>query len=683
MGGSSGAIKAGRAFVEIYADDSKLAQSLRASEGKLKKWGASVRALGASILSGGLAAKGALAAATGVFEEAGTAIAEMSARTGMTAEQLSQLGYAAGQSCVSMEDLETGIRKMQKQLGEASIGSAESAEHFRELGLDARKLLSMSPEKQFEAIAQAVSGIQNPAQRAAASMAVFGKNGTALLPMLSGSAAGIQQLMAKADQLGLTMSTDDANAAHELHQAMTTVWATLKGAAIAIGAALAPAMTEIANRASTVIGAIVNWIKQNRGLIVTVSTVATGVVAVGAAIVGIGYLISGVGAVFGMLATAITTFGAVTSGVFAAAAGAIGFILSPIGLVAAAVIGLGAYFLSTSGVIERATAFLSDSFGTLASDFKVAFDAMKAALGAGDFGAAAKVLWSLLKLEWVRGLNYVNGIWLSAKTFFLETWTAAGFEIADVLESAFALVEDAWNATVDALHDGWQWLTSSLYGLWQKFISFVAGAGESILGALKPVLEAVGADVSGVNNSLAKTRQGADQAAADNNAEYDRQKGQRAADRSSRDAANQQQRGARHNAAQQALDESLAAYEKARQDAATKGESDAQAELDKARADLANAATAAHAAGKKSSFKGTPAGGDVEERSDAASSVEGKLSSRGVLSSFAVMAGALNDSPIAGVVEQSKKTNSLLSDSKGYLVTIAQNTGNGQQFWTD
>ncbi len=46
MPANSRGIRAGRAFVELFADDSKLVRGLRAAEGKLKAFGASIHNLG-------------------------------------------------------------------------------------------------------------------------------------------------------------------------------------------------------------------------------------------------------------------------------------------------------------------------------------------------------------------------------------------------------------------------------------------------------------------------------------------------------------------------------------------------------------------------------------------------------------------------------------------------------------
>ena len=65
-------------------------------------------------------------------------------------------------------------------------------------------------------------------------MGIFGKSGTALLPMLAEGSEGIENLMRKAEELGLTMSEGDATAAVELHESMNSVWATIRGLTVAV-----------------------------------------------------------------------------------------------------------------------------------------------------------------------------------------------------------------------------------------------------------------------------------------------------------------------------------------------------------------------------------------------------------------------------------------------------------------
>jgi hypothetical protein len=471
------AVRAGQAFVELFADDSKLVRGLKGAERKLKNWGSSVTAVGSTIFAAGLAAKGALSAMTGIFEEVGASLSHMSERTGISVESLSQLSYAAGQSGVDMETFEGGVRKMQKTVGQASIGNKEAADSLARIGLSAQDLINLSPEQQFKKIADTLRGISNPAQRAAATMGIFGKQGTMLLPMLMEGSAGINALMEQADKLGLTMSSQDAAAARELHGVMTTVWATLKGVSIAIGSALAPSLMDLAKRTVDVIANVIRFIKENRGLIVTVSTIATAVVAAGAALVVAGMIISNIGVVCGVLASVLAGIASLIVGAFGAVGAVFGFMLSPIGILVATVAVLAVVFLQLFDVVQNLSAYFSEAFAGMAADFKLAFDAIKAALGSGDFAAAAKVLWAVLILEWEKGKAALNDIWASAKTFFLDTWSAAVYSVADMMISSWAGLQSAWIGVVDSMKDAWVGLFGSMIDIAVRALTEIAVAG--------------------------------------------------------------------------------------------------------------------------------------------------------------------------------------------------------------
>ena len=64
MPSNSGAIRAGRAFVELFADDSRLVRGLRSAERKLKGWGAGVKDIGRKMAEVGAAVVTPLVAST-------------------------------------------------------------------------------------------------------------------------------------------------------------------------------------------------------------------------------------------------------------------------------------------------------------------------------------------------------------------------------------------------------------------------------------------------------------------------------------------------------------------------------------------------------------------------------------------------------------------------------------------
>jgi hypothetical protein len=368
MAGSQG-IRAGAAFIELFADDSKLVRGLKHAQGEFRKFGRAVETIGAGLktagtwmLGVGAAVAAPLVGATKMFGDMGKELVGMSRRTGMTVEALSELSFGAQQSGSDLETLETGVRRMQRVIGTAAQGSHAAATALAQLGLSTGRLLAMSPEEQFSAVAEALSRIADPTLRAAAAMQVFGRGGTALLPMVERGAAGLAEMRAEAQRLGLTISTDDAQAAMKFHETMNLMWASLKRVAFAVGSALAPTLEEAARWLIDAARAASQWIKEHQGLIVLALKVGAAVAVAGGAILALGTVISTVGGVFTTLASVLSVAGTLLPMIGAA----IGAILTPVGAVVTAVVVLGGalaaligYGLYASGALGRAWDWLS------------------------------------------------------------------------------------------------------------------------------------------------------------------------------------------------------------------------------------------------------------------------------------------------------------------------------------
>lgn len=497
-------IRAGRAFVELFADDTKLVRGLKAAEKRLQAFGAGVRSLGTQLFGLGAAAVAPLVATTQVFASLGDQLAKTSSRTGISVEALSELGYAAEQSGADLTTLEGGVRKMQKFLVEAANGSQGAASTLKSLGVQFSELAGLSPDQQFELLADRLAQIENPAARAALAMEVFGKTGTSLLPLMQDGARGIEALKQQARDLGLVISTEDAKAAETFGDTLDDLWKVLKSGAFAIGAALAPLLQDLATQAIRVAKVTADWIRQNKGLIVTVFKVAAGVAAGGAALVALGSLISGVGSAFGLAATAITGVGTILGGL----ATVFGVILSPLGLVTAAVIGLGGYLLYVSGVGAQALGWLSEQFQGLKTTALAAWQGISDALAAGDIGLAAKVLWLTLKMEWQRGIDALNQLWIGVKEFFLSVWTEAVYGAARIATEAWAGLQTGWTETVAFLADAWTVFTTGIIQSWHTAVGFIRKAWVRLKSLFDSDLN-VEAEVTRINQEVAGQQQSA------------------------------------------------------------------------------------------------------------------------------------------------------------------------------
>lgn len=498
MPASSQSIRAGKAYVELFADDSKLVRGLRAAQRKLQAFGSAVQTLGKGLFVVGAGLAAPMATAAKLFADAGSDLVDMSQRTGASVEALSELGYAAEQSGSDLATLEGGLRKMQKAVVAAANGSDSAVATLSQLGLTAQQLQRLSPDQQFELIADRLSQIQNPAERAALAMELFGKTGTTLLPLMANGAEGIIALRQQARELGLVMSTEDAQAAEEFGDTLDTLWKVLRMGVVQIGAAVAPVLSDLAETITRVAVTVASWIKENCALLATVFKVALGIMAAGAALFALGAVISGIGSGFGLLATLVTGLGAAIGFIGTV----LGAILTPVGAVTVAVAALGAYLLYASGAGSAALEWLGQQFATLQTEALGAVQGISDALAAGDLALAAKILWLTLKLQWQKGINALNSLWLNVKAFFVSVWTEAVYNVAAIATNAWAGLQTGWTETVDFLADAWSLFSTGLIQGWHTTIGFIRKAWVRLKSLFDSDVN-VDAEVARINDEVA------------------------------------------------------------------------------------------------------------------------------------------------------------------------------------
>jgi hypothetical protein len=402
-----------------------------------------------------------------VFAHGARELDKMSQRTGISVETLSELRYAAQVTGVDIETLEIGIKRMQRALAQAAMGSESAVDTLGQLGLTVADFRGLSPDQQLKLLADRLAQVRSPALRAALAMELFGRSGTQLFPLIGKGAAGIAALQEQARKLGLTASREGVKAGVELEEALTTLWAVLKKLGSTIGAAVAPALTQFAKWLTDLIVRGIAWIKQNKALVLYVFKVAAVVNLAGLALVGLGYAISAVGTVivgFGKVVALVSTVVQVLGGV-------ISWLTSPIGLVVAALAALTAYILYATGAGAKALSWLAQRFSELKSDAIAAYQGIADALAAGDIGLAAKILWLTLKMEWLKGVKWLQSLWLSFKHFFIK-----------VAYDAFYGMQAVWEIVGNALLVSWIELKAFAAQTWTSIAAGFKQAWGSAIG---------------------------------------------------------------------------------------------------------------------------------------------------------------------------------------------------------
>lgn len=350
----------------------------------------------------------------------------------------------------------------------------------------------------------------------------------------------------------------------------------------AVGSAVLPLMTRWPNTLARIVSQAAAWVRQNRQLVQTIARFGAVLVGAGTALVFVGRGLATLGSVFGGLATVTSTIATgigMLGGMFAA-------LLTPLGLVIAGAVAFGAWMLTSTGIAGEALGWLQEKFAELHDDALKAWQGIGDALATGDIKLAAEILWLTLKMEWQKGVNALNQMWITAKDFFLSTWSNASFTVAGMLIDGWAMAENGWVETVDFLRDTWAIFTNFLQKTWHNSIGFIKKAWVNLKALFNKDID-VNAEVTRINKETTEANAEADakrdagildrdqkRRSQKEDIERRRQDSQKnlgemqAADNAQRDAEFERQR----RASEQALADAIAERDAAAKEAADKKE---------------------------------------------------------------------------------------------------------------
>jgi hypothetical protein len=167
---------------------------------------------------------------------------KLSRALGISFGELQRLQLAADLSGASSEQLANAFTRAQVTITKASRGGREATAALRSLGLSIGELSTLSASQQFERIATAIAGIDNPAQRAAAAVAIFGRSGAQLLPTFQELASNLQRAEGFFGGFRSQLTSDDAAQVEAINDAFTEVQKAVQQTAGLILSRLSPAL---------------------------------------------------------------------------------------------------------------------------------------------------------------------------------------------------------------------------------------------------------------------------------------------------------------------------------------------------------------------------------------------------------------------------------------------------------
>lgn len=376
---------------------------------------------------------------------------------GMTLEETLAIFGGLGNMGIQASNAGTAVRRLLTMTGsEADKMKDIFGVTFKDAAGNARPLVDV-----LEEVTAATAGL-GTGDRAAKFNEAFGLLGITAASAIGHSAVSIRDLKKALDEGGGVAEKTAAKMDSGLGGSIRILTSAVEGVAIKLGRTLAPTLQAVAAYVTDLAGEIIKWIDNNRELVVALTGAIAAVTAIGFSLVATGLAASLVAASITGLAT---LFGALLTGVTA--------LLTPFGLITAAIVALGAVIVSTTGILPK----LVDQFKPLIG----AITTIATSLMSGDFKKAWDVAASSIK--------YVASVALD--------WFVSLPELAGYAAGAVA------RALIDGLSVVWEWV-KSMPSLIEAMLSgdmslgdMMSGAMESALGKIKSTADAMKAGFRG------------------------------------------------------------------------------------------------------------------------------------------------------------------------------------------
>jgi hypothetical protein len=181
----------GSLVVRLGLDAAEFATGLTKSEADAKRFakqldaGIATAATAAGIAIGAITvAAGAAFAAVDQLAKQASKFKDFEEITGASAEGLASFAVSAGTAGTAMETIASASVKLTKSLTGVDDDSKAAGAALEALGLPIKEFKALKPEDQIEAVAKALGGFEDGAQKTAVAVALFGKAGAELLPFL-------------------------------------------------------------------------------------------------------------------------------------------------------------------------------------------------------------------------------------------------------------------------------------------------------------------------------------------------------------------------------------------------------------------------------------------------------------------------------------------------------------------
>lgn len=238
---------------ELKSTDS----SMRTVVNTAGKLGIAVVAAGAAIISG--LVKSGL--------DAIDSQAKLARNIGATINGVRGLQLVAVDYGVSQEEVNRSMEVFNQRLGHAKREGGPAAEMLKQLGLNANELSRMDVDERLAVIADRVKDLGLSTDQTADLLKEFGIRSSEMVDMLRQGGEGIRAARKDVEDFGLSISEVDARKVEEAGDAIGRIGRVMEGVRNQLTIALAPILTELAERFNNAAKENKGWGEQMRSVI--------------------------------------------------------------------------------------------------------------------------------------------------------------------------------------------------------------------------------------------------------------------------------------------------------------------------------------------------------------------------------------------------------------------------------
>lgn len=236
----------------LNKDFSALSGGVSSLAGGLTALGPVGMAAGGALAAIGTAAMTAAGSIFALTKEAaayGSKISDLMDKTGLGAEALTSLDYAAKLSGTSIDEVAQSVTRFSKTVGEAASGSEEAAKKLRFLGVDPQEAM-VDLEGALGKVFARIQSLPPGVARTKAAIDAFGRSGANLLPLINTMNGDFDGLIQKAKEMGITFDDATAQDLDKFDDMLAQLTTQMGALTRQIGIAFLPVLSEMATEVS-------------------------------------------------------------------------------------------------------------------------------------------------------------------------------------------------------------------------------------------------------------------------------------------------------------------------------------------------------------------------------------------------------------------------------------------------